>query len=319
MKYRLLIYLICFTVFSHSQETDLNDSIYITSFKHKIMLKANVNTQAESYSIQKTDTENFSLTANNNFKFTLSANYEFLGLSIGFSPKARDLPYKTSFQDIKVRLFIKQWIQNIQYRRVRGFYRDGEILEGIQEEFPNFKTISWNGATSYVMNPNFSLKHVLYNTEWQRKSAGSLIPSLRYGYQRISDYVENAKEVQNFYNISIASDYYYTWVLEKNWFVTPSISPAIGVRFTNYALNDISEQNTLLTTSLNLGLYFGYTSPDIVAGANFNFDSKASNAKAKTNIISDRSYAKLYFGYRFNAPSSFKKRADWIKEKVKNK
>ena len=317
MKYCLLVLLLCLTISSHSQETKLHDSTYISSFKHKIMLKANINTQAESYSIQKNDTENFSLTANNNFKFTLSANYEFLGLSIGFSPKAKNLPYKTSFQDIKIRLFLKQWIQNFQYRRVRGFYRDGEILEGVQEEFPNFKTISWNGATSYVINPNFSLKHVLYNTEWQRKSAGSLIPNLRYGYQRISDYVENKKEVQSFYNISIASDYYYTWVLEKNWFVTPSISPAIGVRFTNYNLGDIEEQNTLFTTALNLGLYFGYTSPKLVAGANFNFDSKTSNAKTKTNIISDRSYAKLYLGYRFNAPSSAKRGVNWVKEKVK--
>ncbi|WP_081979211.1 DUF4421 family protein [Lacinutrix jangbogonensis] len=317
MKYSVLLFLMCLTVSSYSQETKQNDSTYITSFKHKIMLKANINTQTQSYSIQKNDTENFSLSANNNFKFILSANYEFLGLSIAFSPKARNLPYKTAFQDIQVRLFLKQWIQNFQYRRVRGFYRDGELLEGVQNEFPNFKTISWNGATSYVINPNFSLKHVLFNTEWQRKSAGSLIPTLRYGYQRISDYVDNEKEVQNFYNISIASDYYHTWVLEKNWFVTPSISPAIGLRFTNSVLGENNTQDTLFTTSLNLGLYFGYTSSNIVAGANFNFDSKASNAKTKTNIISDRSYAKLYFGYRFNAPNSLKKKANWIKNKVK--
>jgi hypothetical protein len=316
MKYYTPLFLTCFAIFGYSQETALKDTTYITSFKHKIMLKANINTQTESYSIQNNDTDNFSLIANNNFKFALSANYEFLGLSIGFSPKDRNLPYKTAFQDITLRVFVKHWIQNIQYRRVRGFYRDGEILEGVQEEFPHFKSISWNGATSYVINPNFSLKHVLYNTEWQRKSAGSLIPTLRYGYQRLSDYVEHTKETQNFYNLSIASDYYYTWVLEKNWFVTPAISPAIGLRFTDYYLGDTNKQNTVFTTALNLGLYFGYTSENVVAGANFNFDSKASNAKTKTNIISDRSYAKLYFGYRFNAPSSLAKRVQWLKNKV---
>lgn len=316
MKYNLLVFLACLTICSYSQEVE-NDSTYITSFKHKIMLKANINTQAETYSIQNNDTDNFSVTANNNFKFTLSANYEFLGLSIALSPKARNLPYKTVFQDIQVRLFIKKWIQNFQYRHVRGFYRDGEILEGVQDQFPNFKTISWNGATSYVMNSDFSLKHVLFNTEWQRKSAGSLIPTLRYGYQRILDIVDNEKEAQNFYNISIASDYYYTWVIEKNWFVTPSITPAIGLRFVNYSIGEINKQNTLFTTALNLGLYFGYTSPKVVAGANFNFDSKASNAKTKTNIISDRSYAKLYFGFRFDAPSRLAKKVKWLKEKVK--
>ena len=125
------------------------------------------------------------------------------------------------------------------------------------------------------------------------------------------------KKWQNFYNISIASEYYYTWVIENNWFVTPAISPAIGLRFSDYNLNEVSEQNTLFTTALNLGLYFGYTSENIVAGANFNFDSKASNAKTKTNIVSDRSYAKLYFGYRFNAPSALEKRMKWLKNKVK--
>lgn len=317
MKYIFFFFCIGLTFNGFCQETVEKDSTYITSFKHKIILKANINTQTESYSIQKNDTENFSLTANNNFKFTLSANYEFLGLSIGFSPKARNLPYKTSFQDIKMRLFVKQWIQSFQYRRVRGFYRDGEILENVQEQFPHFKTISWNGTTSYVLNPNFSLKHVLFNTEWQRKSAGSLIPNLRYGYQRITDRIDSLKEVQNIYSISLATDYYYTWVIENNWFVTPAISPGIGLRFTDYNLNELNEQNTLFTTALNLGLYFGYTSPNMVIGANFNFDSKASNAKTKTNIISDRSYAKLYFGYRFNAPASVKKQVDWIKYKVK--
>lgn len=313
MRGLILIFFICFAFTSYSQE----DASFVTSFKHKIMLKANINTQTESYSIQNNDTENFSLAANTIFKFTASANYEFLGLSIGFSPKDRNLPYKSSFQDITLRLFLKQWIQNIQYRRVRGFYREGEILVGEQDEFPDFKTTSWNGATAFVMNPNFSLKHVLFNTEWQRKSAGSLIPTLRYGYQRISDRVDGNKEAQNIYSISIASDYYYTWVIENNWFVTPSLSPAIGLRYTEYSLADITEQNTLLTTALNLGLYFGYTSENIVAGANFNFDSKASNAKTKTNIISDRSYAKLYFGYRFNAPKALEKRVDWLKKKVK--
>jgi len=317
MKYSLPALLMCLAVYSYSQETKLNDSTYFTSFKHKIMLKANINTQTESYSIQKNDTENFGLTANNEIKFTLTANYEFLGLSVSFSPKARNLPYKTAFQDIQTRFFIKQWIQNFQYRRVSGFYRDGEILEGVQEEFPNFKTISWNGATSYVMNPNFSLKNVLFNTEWQRKSAGSFIPTLHYGYQRISDRIEGNKEVQNIYSVALATDYYYTWVIEKNWFITPAISPAIGLRYTNYSLGEINEQNTLFTTALNLGLYFGYNSPKLVAGANFNFDSKASNAKTKTNIISDRSYAKLYFGYRFNAPSSLAKRVKWLKNKFK--
>lgn len=319
MKYYFLLFFTCITFSSYSQDKKQNDSTYITSFKHKVMLKANINTQAESYSIQNNDTENFSLTANNSFKFSLSANYEFLGLTIGFSPKSRNLPYKTAFQDINLRLFLKQWIQNFQYRRVRGFYRDGEILDNVQDQFPDFKTISWNGATSYVLNSDFSLKHVLYNTEWQRKSAGSFIPTLRYGYQRISDRVNTAKEIQNFYNISIASEYYYTWVIENNWFVTPSISPAIGLRFTDYTLNEVSEQNTLFTTALNLGLYFGYTSENVVAGANFNFDSKTSNAKTKTNILSDRSYAKLYFGYRFNAPNALEKRVKWLKNKVKRK
>ncbi|MEJ6791238.1 MAG: hypothetical protein QNK89_00465 [Lacinutrix sp.] len=59
------------------------------------MLKANINTQTESYSLQNSETENFNLTANTIFKFTASANYEFIGLSIGFSLKDRNLPYKS--------------------------------------------------------------------------------------------------------------------------------------------------------------------------------------------------------------------------------
>lgn len=314
MKYLSLLFFTCLITSSYSQN---NGSSYVESFQDKILIKANIDTQTESYSIQNNDSENFSLTANNTFKFTLSANYEFLGLSISLSPKDKNLPYNTSFQDYQARIFVKQWIQNLQYRRVNGFYRDDELPSNNITTFKDFKSISWNAATSYVLNPNFSLKHVLFNTEWQQRSTGSLIPTLRYGYQRISDRINGVTEAQNIYSLSLASEYYYTWVIEEHWFITPAVSPELGLRYYNYYLGNIKDRNTVLTTALNLGLYFGYTSSKIVAGANFNFDSKASNAKTKTNILSDRSYAKLYFGYRFDPPKTLKRKVDWIKNRKK--
>jgi hypothetical protein len=81
MKIIFSSFFIVFICYANAQ--DFNS---IVSFKDNMLVKFNVNTQNESFSIQDSNEDNFTVTADNVYRLQVSANYKFLGLSIGFSP-----------------------------------------------------------------------------------------------------------------------------------------------------------------------------------------------------------------------------------------
>lgn len=331
--YFLFFQILCYNL-SHSQNFVESDSTAIISYVDKIIIKINADTQTDTYIIKdETDNTNIVLLPNSNLRLSLSLDYEFIGASIGFSPKFisgnndDDLKGESSFTDYRFRFFLGNWTQEFIYSNIQGYYIEntGEYLPDWVEnedpyiQFPNLKVIKWGGTTSYVLNKEFSLRNVVYQTEWQRKSAGSFIPELSYSFNRFSNKLDGLKSFENAFDIKLASSYYYTWVIHKNWFVSSFISPSLGMRFSNYEeeRNEgvFKDKNQHLIKSLDGGLQLGFGSRKIIFGANVNLDVNWYNENKTTNIIDDKIYAKLYFGYRFNAPKAIQKPFMWINKK----
>ncbi|QCE39968.1 DUF4421 family protein [Psychroserpens sp. NJDZ02] len=306
MKYTLLLLSVFFSTHANSQNS-------VLSFREKLLLKSNINTQSESFSIQDND-QSVLVNANNTYRLEVAANYKFLGLKIGFSPSSRNSNFKSKFLNYQLNVFVKQWIQSIEYRKVQGFYQENnaELLT----QFPKLKTTSWIGTTSYVLNNNFSLKHLTHLNEWQRETAGSFVPTLKYGFNRLSNIIDNQKVVENSFDISIAPAYYYTWAFKEHWFISSSIAPAVGLRFTTEKFNETTSKDIFVSRALDLTLQFGYTSETISAGASFNFDSNAINKDIAQSVVTDKSYASLYFGYRFEPPNFLKRTAQTIEDQL---
>jgi hypothetical protein len=312
MKKTTTLILILLYSFAYAQST--GDS-GIVSFKDKLLLRANINTQSESFSIIDNE-ERYTIEALNSFRLQLSANYKFVGLSIGFSPKSKNSDFKSKFFESQLQFFIKkQWIQTFNYSKVEGFYLENVQTLDIEEQFPNLKTTSWTGQTYYVYNKNYSLKHLSHQNEWHHFSSGSFVPSLKYGLNRISDTVDNEKYIQNNIDITLAPAYYYTWCLQKNWFVSPNVSPALGIRFSKDKTATTEVSNTYFTKALSVGLQFGYTSNKISAGATFNFNSNNINGSNTRELTNDKNYANLYFAYRINPPGFLERAVDKIEDK----
>ena len=311
-KQILILTLLLVTVFNLTAQK----SSGIISFEDQLLLKANIDTQSETFSIVDNN-ERFTIEALNSFKLQLSANYKFLGFSVAFSPVSRNSEFRSKFLETQLQFFIKKhWIQSFNYRRVQGFYVENVSTDAIEKQFPNLKTTSYTGATSYVFNENFSLKHLTSQNEWQQYSAGSFIPILTYGFNRVSDVFEGQKFIQNNLDFTLSQAYYYTWCLQNNWFVTPHIAPEIGVRFSTDKIDDIETKETLFKRALNLGLQFGYTSDLISAGATFNFSSSNINNRSPRNLTNDQNFANLYFAYRLDPPKILEKTVSTIEEKL---
>lgn len=281
----------------------------VLSFRENLLVKSNINTQNESFSIQNNN-QSILVNANNTYRLEVGANYKFLGLKIGFSPSSRSSDFKSKFLNSQLNIFLKQWIQSFEYRKVQGFYQDNNAQ--LLAQFPDLKTTSWLGTTSYVLNNNFSLKHLTHLNEWQRETAGSFVPTLKYGFNRLSNSIDYQKVAENSFDVSFAPAYYYTWAFKEHWFISSSIAPALGVRFTTEKLNNITNKDTFISRALALTLQFGYTSETISAGASFNFDSNAINKDLTQSMVNDKSYASLYFGYRFTPPNFLKRTVEQI-------
>lgn len=320
-----ILFLCTSNVFSQNEGN--KDSTSILSFADKIIIKVNLDTQTDSYHIRSENEQDLHLSANNQFKVGLSLDYEFIGFSYGFSPKFLpgnnddDLKGKSSFVDYRFRFFLKNWTHELHYKNVQGFYVrnmndfDSDWVEGQDSyiQFPDLKTTFWGGSTSYVLNPEFSLRNVVYNTEWQRKSAGSFIPTLTYNYIHISNRLDDGKAYENIFDIGISPRYYYSLVVDKNWFVSAFASPTLNIRFSKEKAQDFEESNIYWPLSILGGLQFGYSSKRIISGLDLKFESTYYNEDTKTNITNDMFYAKLYFGYRFDVPKKIKKIVNRIK------
>ncbi len=319
------------------QQKKTIDSTYRKSFPEQITFRANMDTYQDSYILQnEEDNSQFSLLTNNTFKLYLSFNYKFIGGSIGFSPdifsNSTDeyLRGKSSFTNYKFNFFLGKWVQGFEYNKTRGFYVENTkdyIQNWIENkdpyiQFPNLKSVTWGMSTSYVFNSNFSYRNMVYQSEWQKRSAGSFVPTLFYNYNRTSFSSNDISSTDDSYNIRLATAYYYTLVLHENWFISPFLSPSLGVRFTKSTTNSsdlepITHQ-TYLTKVLEGGLQLGYSSTNLFFGTNFNFISNSYNESDSEIIYENKVYALLYLGYRFNPPKMVSKTMGKIKNIITN-
>ena len=317
----ILVLVFCFSI-SFAQRSGKPDSTYILSYADKFVVKLNVDTQTDTYDLinmQEGGTP-FRVAANNNYRLFLSLDYQFFGLSVGFSPPSfignqdEDLKGASSFSDFRFRAALGQWIQGFQISSIAGYFVEntGDFIPGWNEgtdpylQIPDLKTQLWGMSTSYVFNPNFSFRNILYNTEWQRKSAGSFIPTLFYSYNRISYSLEDVNSREDVFPIRLALGYYYTFVVKQHWFMNVNLSPSLGVRFSKLSETiDITESvvsKTSFTRSLEGNFQVGYASRKIVFGLGFTFDVNGYEENAVNAVLNDRFYGNINFGYRFNAP-----------------
>jgi hypothetical protein len=321
-----LIFIIGFIIVGYAQKAKQQDTARIVSFSDKFILKLNLDTQLDAYKIRNiTDNSVLKIASNNDFRLSLSLDYEFIGASIGFSPEFfsdnidDELKGNSSYSDYQFRFFMGNWVQGLHYSRIKGYYVENTadyfpIWEAGTDpyiQFPDLKSSTWGMSTAYICNPNFSFRNVIYQTEWQKKSAGSLVPTLFYDYNRLSFRIDSASSIEDYFNIRLAMPYYYTWVLHENWFVAPFLAPSIGVRFSKYRDNTsvgFSKSNEIYRTQqLDGGIQLGYSSRKVIFGANINFDVNGYKENSKTTITNDKVYGLLYVGYRLNPPKAVSK------------
>lgn len=310
------------------------DTSYIKDISDKLIIKLNRDSRVDSYSISDKDNSSFKISPNIPKNHFVSIDYKFIGFSIGL-PKSwsesdyqNNLKGKTTNFNLNFNFFLNKWIQGVYYTTTKGYFVDdpehitqnlaGEINPYFQ--FPDFKTTRIGGSTSYVLNGNrFSFRSFLQQTQIQKKSSGSLIPSLSYEYYYSSNksddnLVESYKKNLSF-NASIG--YQYNWVVFKNLNFSGGISSGYGLGYVttndSYDLDEKRywEKKVLLNLNVNLNYQWRNLFCGIQISSLNNFTKEED-----LNINNTINYENIYLGYRFDAPKIVKKPIDWLEKKL---
>ncbi len=335
LKFRHLIAMIIPFYFGFAQNSTEIDSTRIVSYADKFVVKLNVDNLTDSYSLRNLmDGSNLQINPNIGYNFFISLDYQFLGLSFGSSPslfnidKENDLKGESTYSEFRFRAALGRWIQGFQVSSVEGFYVEntGDFIPGWIEgkdpyiQLTDCKSQRWGMSTSYVFNQNFSFRNILYNTEWQKQSAGSFIPTLFYSYDRLSYTLNDIRSEEDIYPVRLALAYFYTFVVKEHWFLNVNLAPSLGVRFSN-ATDFVDEvrsdkNSSALTRTLEGGMELGYASEKIVFGLKLSFDVNGYDKDKFRAVENNVAYANLYFGYRFNTPGFIDRTYNKFAEKV---
>lgn len=327
----LALFLMNWTVFSQKKEIDSSKFVF---YPEKILIRTNLSTQTDAQTLEDKKGDNLNLETNNSYKLFLSVDYKFIGFSYGFYPpfiggnKDEDEKGKSKFSEYNLRFFQGKWLQTVDYSKIKGYYvgNTQDFLPGWESgdayiQFPDLKIVKYGMSTSYIFNPNFSLKSITSFTEWQKESAGSFIPTIIYDYKRISfeTTILNAKQTE--YDVSLGAGYFYNLIIHKRFYIAPNFTVAVGAKFMNYKTDESGiqeeEQNNYLLTTFNGGLKMGYNSERILFGLSLDFNTSFYNESKYQIVSNENAFGLLYFGYRFDVPKFIGRPVKKINDKFK--
>lgn len=326
--------LFLFAILSKAQ-TD-TDTANIKSYADQVMIRANLDTNIESYVFSagkgKDEFETI-LSINNKTKTSVSIDYKIISATISFAPRFLEgnnddkMKGKSSYTDLSFRFFPGRFIQNVYYKNVRGFYVENmkdlssEWQEGRDPyiQFPDLRVQTFGGSTSYILNENFSARSIYTQGEWQKKSSGSWIPFVDYDLTIFRNTIDGVKSKEIQYNIGGNIGYFYNWVIGKKVSISPYLAVGIGGKFSSYKdiENERARENAQYATMrMQGGLHAGYNTDRFLFGGKLNFSAYAYDQKQNQTIENNTVYGLLYIGYRFAPPKVVEKTYDKIQKKI---
>ena len=331
IKIYTLLLLIPFTLFSQEKQNTLTSKTERDNYVQKedtlINFKFSFYNLDQEFNIAGNDFNN-TIQPNFTLKTRFFFNYRFVSLALaiapGFIPGNRDsyLRGKTKTFTFNLNFYMTHWAHEFQFNKTKGFYigntANPQIPDWVEGEdpyaqLPDMKLVTFRGTTSYLFNSNFSLKAVRSQTEIQKKSAGSFIPSLIYNYYTIDTRGENGSG-QNSYNFEglVSLWYMHTFVIHKNWYVTGGVAPAVGYNFSkidtyfedSHFTDHYREPIFRLNEQISLGTNFKRFFTGIQLFASQTKEFLGDNPVKQNNYYTT---FQVFAGYRFNAPKFLKK------------
>ncbi|KDN56462.1 DUF4421 family protein [Flavobacterium seoulense] len=313
MRIRFIFLLIVATSWAQQKNTDsISNSTpaneYIIHYDDFIKTRVGFTNSFNSFHIKdQKDNLDFTLSPNQRLRSTFTFMYKFIELDLGYTPdfirfNKDDEKYgKTSFSNFGTRLYLGKWMQSIEYTKIKGFYVNKDDI-GIPENllFSNFQMRRFGGSTSYIFNPNFSFRTIFGQSEWQKKSAGSFVPSISYYFTQMKN--DNPSK-DNSIDIAVGPGYYYNWVINKNLLISAGAYGGVGYNTTKTTYSDGTPEEIIdgLSYQTQLNLNLGYNSEKFYTGVTARWNTFYYDNDPRVHIKDQQRFFEFYVGYRFKA------------------
>lgn len=251
-------------IFKASFDTNYITS-YVTDFTTRVYSSVKYNMMG--YDDSRID-QRLAYRPNNKLMLGIGVNHGILGINIGFNlpfVNADDKKYGTTeYYDFTLRMFAPKFNLTFYLQTYNGFYlrNTSTLIPGWQKGDPYYiRDDLRNSAVgmdmTYILNSRrFSYRAAVVQTEWQKKSAGSLIIGGGFLYNVTngsSSIVPDSLNYPSFYdslrfdrsyNFSIGPliGYAYTLVIKKHFFFTGSLNGSLNLGFTKLRLLDNADK-----------------------------------------------------------------------------
>ncbi|WP_335966756.1 DUF4421 family protein [Galbibacter sp. PAP.153] len=286
---------------------------YIQKYHDKIALKLLfINAPNNFFFTNENDDIKYNIIPNKKERIALNVQYRAIEFGVGISPNflpGNDPDSNAEIYNLNFRGFYKGWVCNLSFYHQKGF---DISYDGTRTEAPKFETNKIGGSIAYSFNENFSYRATIGQREWQRKNAGSFMPSVYWFYTNFVMESSGFDNNNGAFNIALAPSYFYNYVIGKNILLTAGTSAGFGLNYNNFG--DETSIKPLYEFALNAGVSFNYNRFFYGVQGNVIFlKQKLNNYMRLSDNIT---YVNVHVGYRFPAPKALTKTADKINEKL---
>ena len=290
---------------------------YVELYDDDVKLRLGISNSFNSFHINApADNLDFTLSPNQRVKSVFTFSYKFIEFDIGYTPnfirfnKDDDDKGKSTYHSLATRLYFGRWLQSIQYSKTTGFYVDRDDIGSTENVlFPNLQVQRYGGSTAYIFNPNFSFRSIFKQSEWQKKSVGSFVPSINYNYTRIKN---GEPKSDHIIDIAVGPAYYYNWVINKKFLVAPGVYGGVGYNHTKTVYDDNTPDEVIdgLSFQTQLRLTLIYNTPKFYAGTTASLNTFYYDTDPQIHLQDRQQFFEFFIGYRFKGPEKVSKFLD---------
>ncbi|NML20173.1 DUF4421 domain-containing protein [Pseudoflavitalea sp. G-6-1-2] len=258
--------------------------------------------------------------------FTLNLAYGFSFLNRGNSSKG-----KTRYLDLQSHVYTRKMSIDLFGQFYKGFYLDPQGTATDKDKYykrPDIKVRHMGAAVYYIVDwDRLSMRAAMLQTEWQKKSAGSLLVGgeVYYGYSKGDSallpglldnyYSQDGVTKIRYFDIGPGIGYAYTYVHKEHFFAMGGITGSLPINFMKEIRDSKSDRKTTISPDLMLRIGVGYSNENFNISATFvnnMFTTKGNSGKYQVNTGNMR----LNAAWRFDPGPSAKRTLKFFRSKV---
>jgi len=256
-----------------------HDSTYFETHNERWHVRAYVIKKYTALKYQN-KRDQYTLTYLPNTNMGLGAGVTYSWLTVNASFKFRFLDPgskgKTKYLDLQIHGYGKKFILDTFGQFYKGFYLFPQGKANSSEQYyyrPDLKMNILGASYQYVLNnKRFSFRSSFLQSDWQKKSAGSMLLGFEFYTGTIKAdstitptvLMKNATlrdETKNhFFEIGPTIGYAYSLVLKKHFFLTGSIAESLDYGFSTTTAGDVITRDAGFRLNTSFRIIAGYNS-----------------------------------------------------------